>query len=126
MDASSTISPRSLDEVFGAIAGLLQPAKSASTLVAQSAPTSSSAQGANASDSSSLAEQPAAVFIATHRVPEGGSDCWEHPNAENAPVARLDPGLGVRLIEFDPTGWGYIRCSNGWGAWLDARALVTV
>jgi hypothetical protein len=58
----------------------------------------------------------------SHRVPTGGMSAWERPDPQLAPVAELDEGLEVQLLE-ETTGWGHILCSNGWQAWVDARYL---
>jgi hypothetical protein len=61
-------------------------------------------------------------FIATHVVPDSGLNAWERPDPTLHPVAPLDPRLPV--IVFERTGdWAHIRCSNGWEAWTDGRAL---
>ncbi|WP_430382149.1 hypothetical protein [Streptomyces sp. P10-4] len=63
-------------------------------------------------------------FRPTHVVPPHGLPAWEAPDPAR-PTVPLDPLLPVQLV--DRRGdWGYIRCANGWGAWVDGRLLVAV
>jgi hypothetical protein len=58
----------------------------------------------------------------THRVPQDGLRAYTDADASAAPAATLDPGLEVQVL----TRWGdwaYIRCTNGWSAWVDGRRL---
>jgi hypothetical protein len=63
-----------------------------------------------------------AVWAPTHCAPATGLDAWADSDGANAPVARLDPGLAVEVI--DRRGdWAHISCENGWTAWVDGRQL---
>jgi hypothetical protein len=57
-----------------------------------------------------------------YRVPVGGIPAWVGTDATEAPAARLDQGLEVIVTE-RWGDWANIRCSNGWTAWVDGRAL---
>lgn len=64
-----------------------------------------------------------AEYTQTHVVPTEGLPAWSGPDGSTAPAANLDPGLDVMLL--DRRGeWAYVRCSNGWEAWVDGRRLV--
>jgi hypothetical protein len=71
-----------------------------------------------------VADTPASVDSSARTVPPGGAPAWSVPDPTAAPVARLDPGLRVQLLEQRPEGWAYVRCSNGWSAWVDGRTLL--
>ncbi|MBY8845270.1 hypothetical protein [Streptomyces sp. SP2-10] len=63
-------------------------------------------------------------FRPTHVVPPRGMPAWETPDPAR-PTVPLDPLLPVELM--DRRGdWAYIRCANGWAAWVDGRVLVAV
>jgi hypothetical protein len=47
------------------------------------------------------------------------------PDAAASPVAHLDPGLIVEVVE-RRGDWANIICSNGWSTWVDARSLLGV
>jgi hypothetical protein len=64
-----------------------------------------------------------ADYSQTHAVPAEGLPAWAGPDGSTAPAARLDPGLDVMLIE-SRGDWAYVRCSNGWEAWVDGRRLL--
>jgi hypothetical protein len=64
-----------------------------------------------------------AEYRQTHVVPTEGLPAWPGPDGSAAPAANLDPGLDVMLIE-SRGDWAYVRCSNGWEAWVDGRRLV--
>ena len=61
---------------------------------------------------------------AARTVPPGGVAAWSVPDPTAAPVARLDPGLRVHVLEQRHEGWAHVRCSNGWSAWVDGRSLL--
>ncbi|QTD96357.1 hypothetical protein [Streptomyces cyanogenus] len=63
-------------------------------------------------------------FRPTHVVPPHGLPAWEAPDPAR-PTVPLDPLLPVQLVE-RRGDWGYIRCANGWAAWVDGRLLVAV
>ncbi|KOV96590.1 hypothetical protein [Streptomyces sp. NRRL B-3648] len=63
-------------------------------------------------------------FRPTHVVPPRGLPAWEDPDPAR-PTVPLDPLLPVQLVE-RRGDWGYIRCANGWAAWVDGRLLVAV
>jgi hypothetical protein len=58
-------------------------------------------------------------------VPTGGLPAWSRSDATEQPVARLDPGLEVHVVE-RWGDWANIRCSNGWTAWVDGRRLEAI
>src|SRR5436305_9856885 len=64
-----------------------------------------------------------AEYGQTHVVPAEGMPAWAGPDGSVAPAANLDPGLDVMLIE-SRGAWAYVRCSNGWEAWVDGRRLI--
>jgi len=64
-----------------------------------------------------------AEYSQTHVVPTEGLPAWAAPDGSVAPAANLDPGLDVMLIE-SRGDWAYVRCSNGWEAWVDGRRLI--
>jgi hypothetical protein len=58
----------------------------------------------------------------SYRVPTRGMTAWARTDATEPPAAQLDPGLEVVVVE-RWGDWASIRCSNGWTAWVDGRAL---
>jgi hypothetical protein len=48
---------------------------------------------------------------------------WETPDGTGPPAATLDAHLEVQVVE-RRADWARIVCSNGWGAWVDARRLL--
>ncbi|MEV0298371.1 hypothetical protein [Nocardia sp. NPDC050710] len=65
-------------------------------------------------------EQP--MWRPTHVVPASGMLAWATPDPKRAPVARLDAGIELQLLE--RTGdWAHIVCSNGWSAWVNGTAI---
>ncbi|MEV6114453.1 hypothetical protein AB0L59_18530 [Streptomyces sp. NPDC052109] len=71
-----------------------------------------------------MSKAPRPGFRPTHVVPRRGMPAWEDPDPAR-PTVPLDPLLPVELLE-RRGDWGHIRCSNGWGAWVDGRRLVAV
>ncbi len=65
----------------------------------------------------------AETFAPTHVVPAAGLPAWAAPDGAQAPVATLDTGLEVQLLEQRDDGWAHVVCSNGWSAWVDGRRL---
>jgi hypothetical protein len=63
------------------------------------------------------------AYSPTHDAPAGGLPAYTAPDPTQAPVAQLDPGLDVQLLE-RRADWAHVVCSNGWEAWVDARRLV--
>jgi hypothetical protein len=63
------------------------------------------------------------AYAPTHDAPESGLPAYAAPDPTQSPVAQLDPGLDVQLLE-RRADWAHIVCSNGWEAWVDARRLV--
>jgi SH3-like domain-containing protein len=58
----------------------------------------------------------------THLAPAAGMAAWDTPNPAGAPVARIDPGVELQLLEIS-RDWAHIACANGWSAWVDARTM---
>lgn len=63
------------------------------------------------------------AYAPTHDAPQSGLPAYAAPDPTQAPVAQLDPGLDVQLVE-RRADWAHVVCSNGWEAWVDARRLV--
>ena len=68
------------------------------------------------------AEDAVTEWRPTHQVPEAGMAAWSSPEGDAAPVAQLDPGLEVQVVEVRGD-WGHIVCSNGWEAWVHSQEL---
>jgi hypothetical protein len=58
----------------------------------------------------------------THLVPDGGIPAWATPDPAGVPVARIDAGVELQLLEL-ARGWAHILCANGWSAWVNGRAI---
>ena len=58
----------------------------------------------------------------THRVPQGGLPAWLQADSSTAPAANLEQGLELQVLS-RWGDWAYIRCTNGWSAWVDGRRL---
>ncbi|MFG2848787.1 YrhB domain-containing protein [Kitasatospora sp. NPDC048296] len=58
----------------------------------------------------------------THLVPQGGMSAWVAPDPTLDPVTRIDARVELQLLE-RAGDWAHIVCSNGWSAWVDARAM---
>jgi hypothetical protein len=67
----------------------------------------------------------APVWSPTHRVPAEGMQVWAAPDPASAVVARLDPGLDLRVDEV-AGAWARVTASNGWSGWVDGRLLVQI
>ncbi|HEX7464968.1 MAG TPA: SH3 domain-containing protein, partial [Actinomycetota bacterium] len=65
----------------------------------------------------------APVWAPTHHVPAEGMQAWAAPDPASAVIARLDPGLGLRVDEV-AGAWARVTASNGWTGWVDGRLLV--
>lgn len=63
------------------------------------------------------------AWAPSHVVPPGGMPAWTRPDPSEPPVATLDPGLPLQVVE-TLGEWARIVASNGWSAWVDARRLV--
>ena len=61
-------------------------------------------------------------FTPTHRVPAGGMQAWDQPDATSA-TTPLDAGLEVRTLEQRDDGWAHVEFSNSWTGWVDGRKL---
>jgi hypothetical protein len=59
----------------------------------------------------------------THRVPAAGLPAWAAPGAAGVPVARIDAGVEVQLVDRAGT-WAHIVCANGWSGWVDGEAIA--
>ncbi|MEW6058639.1 MAG: SH3 domain-containing protein [Actinomycetota bacterium] len=65
----------------------------------------------------------APAWSPTHRVPAEGMQAWAAPDPASSVVARLDPGLELRVDEV-AGAWARVTASNGWTGWVDGRLLV--
>lgn len=65
----------------------------------------------------------ATTWTPSHVVPPGGMAAWARPDPSEPPVATLDPGLPLQVVE-TLGDWARIVASNGWSAWVDAGRLV--
>jgi len=61
----------------------------------------------------------------THHSPPNGTSAYLHPGGKEPPVADLQPGLAVEVLE-QSTKWAHVRCENGWECWADLTLLVPV
>jgi hypothetical protein len=59
----------------------------------------------------------------THLVPAAGLPAWAAPGAAGVPVALIDAGVELQLIE-RAGKWAHIVCSNGWSGWVDGEAIT--
>jgi len=57
-------------------------------------------------------------------VPTGGLSAWAQADGSGPPVARLDAGQDVELVERSGD-WARVICTNGWAGWVDGRLLVS-
>jgi SH3-like domain-containing protein len=67
----------------------------------------------------------AAVFVATHRVPDGGMTAWSVPDGTTTPIATLAARVELRVDE-ERGGWAKVVGSNGWTGWVDGRRLEPI
>jgi hypothetical protein len=67
----------------------------------------------------------AAAPVVVRTIPRGGVPAWSVPDPAVPPVARLDAGLRVQVLEQRQEGWARVQCGNGWAAWVDGRSLQT-
>lgn len=72
--------------------------------------------------SASVETPVVAGFRPTHRAPGTGLQTWPEAGAAQ-PGPMLEPKLLVEVVRVWGE-WAQIRCSNGWTAWVDHRALV--
>jgi SH3-like domain-containing protein len=63
------------------------------------------------------------AYAPTHAVPGAGMAAFSAPDGRLAPVAQLDPGLDVQVLDWDGA-WAHVVCSNGWSTWVDGRLLL--
>ncbi len=64
------------------------------------------------------------TYRPSHAVPPTGMPAWQTPDPRLNPVTHLGPGLDVMVVEWQPSGWARIVCSNQWSGWVDGRLLV--
>ena len=73
------------------------------------------------------AQRPSPVppnYRPSHLVPHTGMPAWSQPDPRVNPVTQLGPSLDVMVVEWQPSGWARIVCSNQWSGWVDGRLLV--
>jgi SH3-like domain-containing protein len=103
-------------DVVGASAATPQPQQTGPT-----ATTATTAVPRGAIAASPAANTPA--WRPTHRVPAAGLPAWATPGAAGVPVARIDAGVELQLV--DRTGkWAHVVCANGWSGWVDGEAIT--
>lgn len=61
----------------------------------------------------------------THHSPPTGTAAYQQPGGKESPVADLQPGLAVEVLE-QSTKWAHVRCENGWECWADLTLLVPI
>ncbi|MGW4768088.1 SH3 domain-containing protein [Nocardia sp. NPDC004278] len=64
----------------------------------------------------------AAAWYPTHQVPDNGMPAWATPDPSQPPVAHIDPGVELQILE-RAGDWAHIACNNGWTGWVDGRAV---
>jgi hypothetical protein len=69
-----------------------------------------------------VAVVPGAQWTPTHMTPPAGLMAWAQPNPALPPMATI-PGQVAVAIESRQGDWAYVRAANGWGGFVDARAL---
>jgi hypothetical protein len=89
---------------------------------AVAAPTADSAPAPAGGPTASPAPA-AAPWSATHVTPPNGIYAWSEPDGSRAPSVTLDPGLELRVAEWNGA-WARVEASNGWSGWVDGRALI--
>jgi hypothetical protein len=67
--------------------------------------------------------QPGRSWNPTHVTPPAGLPAWAQPNPAMPPIAMI-PGNVALAIESRAGDWAFVRSANGWGGFVDARALV--
>jgi hypothetical protein len=60
---------------------------------------------------------------ATSVVPPEGLSAWAAPDPAAAPIATLEAGLQLQVVE-RAGDWAKVLASNGWTGWVDARLLL--
>jgi hypothetical protein len=88
----------------------------------QLSPASADPVGAGPAEVTSVGDPPTS-WQPTHRVPPRGLPAYARPDPEATPAATLPAGLELAVVG-NVGAWARIVCSNGWTAWVDARALV--
>jgi hypothetical protein len=48
---------------------------------------------------------------------------WDAPDPAAQPVATIDAGLAIEVVERRDDGWAKVVCDNGWTGWVDGRVL---
>ncbi len=92
---------------------------------AESAATASApaaAAGAAAPDESAPTMVLSAVWVPTHRVPDGGLRAWPKPDPAVEPIATLQARVELSIAE-QRGDWARVVGSNGWTGWVDLRRL---
>lgn len=64
-------------------------------------------------------------WVPSHESPPNGTPAFHHPGGKEPPVADLQPGLPVQLVERSRE-WGHVRCENDWECWVDLTLLVPI
>ncbi len=59
----------------------------------------------------------------THLTPPAGLPSWAQPNPTLPPMLMI-PGNVPLMVESHVGDWALIRAMNGWGGFVDARALL--
>jgi SH3-like domain-containing protein len=67
----------------------------------------------------------AAVWSATHTIPDGGLPARAKPDPSLDPLLRIKSDTGVRMVE-EEGAWARVTIESGWEAWVDGRRLVPI
>ncbi len=62
-------------------------------------------------------------FGVTHVAPPEGLQAWQVPDPSVPPVAQVQAGVHMQLLE-RRGAWAHVRFSNGWSGWVDGRRIV--
>ncbi|HEX6597208.1 MAG TPA: hypothetical protein VF045_09745 [Acidimicrobiales bacterium] len=62
-------------------------------------------------------------FSVTHVAPPEGLQAWQAPDPSVQPVAQVQAGVHMQLLE-RRGAWAHVRFSNGWSGWVDGRRIV--
>jgi hypothetical protein len=66
---------------------------------------------------------PIRLWNPTHLTPPLGLHAWAQPNPALPPVVVV-PGNVEVVVENRVGDWAMVRAANGWGGYVDARALI--